>query len=665
MTTRSIARQSEMLTQETFYPLAYRAMFFSRQLDERMLELFRKGYVKGTVASGIGNEATAVGMALPYRSGKDVVGLMHRDLASHLLMGATPYQLLCQYMANAESPTHGREGNVHHGDSAKRRLPMISHLGKMLSPVVGATWEARRQGEDVFGLAIIGDGGSSTGEFHEAINLAAVRHVPVIFLIQNNYYSFSTPVSAQFTCERLSDRAKGYNISGRTIDGTDVWEVYRTVYETLAAMRVKPSPAIIECMTLRLRGHAAYDKGDYVPREQLAQWLKQDPVPKARLRLQEICSLSETEIEATEAEVNAEIDDAVERALKVPKVNPKAQAWSAYDHSPQPRVEPFQAKNLKNGEAGNCALDRILENNPRAYLAGLDIGAYGSAFKTCKGLFERHGAERVIDMPLSEPAITGFSLGSTQLGGRPIIEFQFADFATEVATQLGMNVASWFYRSGCPAPILVRLPCGGGLTMGAFHSGEYEGLWSQFPGLKLLYPSTPQETFEALLAGFYDPNPCLVFEHKLLYWSKSGPVDFNGDLESVWRPRRYTEGDEVTVVAIGAMVDQAIAAAGLSERSIEVWNPFVLRPLELGPIMESVAKTGRLVVVQECGRSQGMGNHLISVIARECFSNLKCAPQLVAAPDVPVPFAPELELVHRPGAEKIAAAIEKIVGENA
>ncbi len=290
---------------------------------------------------------------------------------------------------------------------------------------------------------------------------------------------------------------------------------------------------------------------------------------------------------------------------------------------------------------------------------GLDIGRYGSAFKTCKGLIDRFGPDRVIDMPLCEPSLMGFALGASQLGQKPIFEFQFADFSTETATQLGLNIGTWYFRTGCSVPLLVRLPCGGGLTMGGFHSGEFEGLWSRFPGLKLLYPATAQETFEALVAGFYDPNPCLVFEHKLLYWSKSGSVEFDGDLAKVWRARQYREGGDLTVVAFGAMVYEALAAAEKTARSLDVWNPFVLQPLGLEPIVESVRKTGRLLVVQECGATQGLGDLVISRVVREAFSALKAPPQLVAAPDIPVPFAPELESCYRPNADKILAAAEK------
>ena len=661
-------------------------MFLSRRMEERLLELYQKGYVKGTVTFSTGNEATTIGMAMPLRPGRDVLSLLHRDLGAHLLLGATPYQLFCQYMANVDSPTHACEGNVHHGDAAARRFPMMSHLGKMLSVVVGGTWAARRGGEQVFGLAVIGDGGTSTGEFHESLNIASVHKVPVLFLVENNHYAFSTPTNMQYNCRRLSDRAIGYGISGHTIDGTDPWTVYSTVCEAIDAMEESSLPVLLECDTVRLCGHAAYDKGQYVPAELMERWRKDDPLLHARRRLAEVCGLTEASIASIEEAVDTEVREAVSRALAVGRPKPP-QNWRVHAEaaplagdagtvvcreaavelglprrpSPRSTVKPFQAKGVKNGDAVNMALDFLLANQPTAFLAGMDVGAYGSAFKTCKGLVDRYGADRVIDMPLAESSIMGFALGASQTGAEPIIEFQFADFSTEAVTQLGLNAGTWYFRTGCAAPMLVRLPCGGGLTVGAFHSGEFEGLWSRFPGLKLIYPATPQETYEALLAGFYDPNPCLVFEHKLLYWSRSGDIDFDGDLPAVWRPRRYTEGTDLTLVAMGAMVQPSLAAAAQSGGSVEVWNPFVLQPLDIGPIAESVRKTGRLLVVQESGETQGLGDRLVSLLARECFQSLKEAPALISTPDVPIPFAPELETACRPSQERIRKTIVAIL----
>jgi 2-oxoisovalerate dehydrogenase E1 component len=268
-----------------------------------------------------------------------------------------------------------------------------------------------------------------------------------------------------------------------------------------------------------------------------------------------------------------------------------------------------------------------------------------------------------MDMPIAESAITGFALGASQVGTRPIVEFQFSDFATECATQLGLNCGTWYFRTGKEAPVLFRLPCGGGVTLGAFHSGEYEGVWSRFCGLKLLYPFTAQEVFEALVAGFYDPNPCLVFEHKLLYGSAKGAdISFDGDCAAVWRERKYAEGNDCTVVAFGAMCDIAIAASQEARATVDIWNPFVLSPLNPLRIIESVKKTGRLLVVQESTEAGGMGDRIISLVVRQCFSFLKKPPVLVSAPDMPVPFAQELEMFYRPSRERVAEALSQLIG---
>ena len=658
-----VPRYPRRLDAAGFWRAAYPMMYVSRQMDVRVKELFRRGLVKGTVILISGNEASSVGMALPFRPGVDAVALLHRNLAAHMTLGCTPYTALCQYLANADSPTHAREGNVHFGDAAARRFPMLSHLGGMLSVAVGGAWAARRNGEDAFGLAVIGDGGSSTGQFHESLNMASVHKVPVVFLVENNGYAFSTPVTSQYNCERLSDRAAGYGIKGRTVNGLDAFEVYGAVMDALEMMSGDPQPVIIETMTVRMEGHAVYDNAEYVPDAVKAANLDKDPLKLARAAVMAACGIGEQALSAAEAAWLSGLDGKIREALDVARPDGASAPGAVFAPATYAPVKPYSAKNVRNTHAVNAALEHILAENADAFLCGQDVGAYGSAFKTCKGLIDRFGAGRVIDTPICEAGTAGFCLGASQVGSRPIMEFQFADFSTEAVSQIGLNAATWYYRAGRPAPLLFRLPCGAGVTLGAFHSGEFDGLWSRFPGLKLFYPVTPQETYEALLAGFYDPNPCVVFEHKLLYWGKPGDIDFDGGLENVCRPRKYTDGDGVTVVATGAMVEQAVGAVGGGGYPAEVWNPFILSPLAFGPILESVRRTGRLIVVQESGGVAGLGGHFISLAARECFNELKRAPALVCPPDTPVPFAKELETAFLPDMGRIASAIEKMIGE--
>ncbi|MDO5576427.1 MAG: thiamine pyrophosphate-dependent enzyme [Fibrobacter sp.] len=639
-------------------------MYLSRRMEEKFKELFRKGYVKGTVIISIGNEATSVGMSLPFRHGSDIVSVLHRDFGAHLVAGGSPVSLMCQYMANEKSPTHGKEGNVHHGDILARRFPMISHLGDMLAPAVGGVWAARRNGENVLGLASIGDGGSSTGDFHESLNFASVHKVPLLFLIENNNYAFSTPTINQYNCESLADRAKGYGIEGISIDGTNAWEVYSAVFDAMQKMSEDGLPRIIESRTLRLEGHAVYDNAEYVDRDLLKKWWAEDPLLKVKNELT-ASGVTSSSLASFEEEINEYVEKVTIESLKAPRPNAQKQNWSVYSKLKSDFKAPatFKASKVRNLHAINSALDYILKHNEKAFLCGQDIGVYGSAFKTCKGLINKYGPQRVIDTPICESATAGFCLGASQVGAYPIMEFQFADFSTEAVTQIGLNAGTWFFRSEAAAPLLFRLPCGGGVTLGAFHSGEFDGLWSRFPGLKLFYPVTPQETFEALIAGFYDPNPCIIFEHKLLYWGRQGDIDFDGNIESIFRPRKYTDGNDLTIIATGAMVESVLAAVSKNGYSVQVWNPFILNPLEFDQIIEDVKKTGKVLVVQESGETAGLGDRFISLICRECFSELKCAPQIISAPDIPVPFAKELESFYIPSQDKICQKIELMIGE--
>ncbi len=663
-------RFPKRIPKKDFYPIAYELMYLSRMMEEKFIDLFKEGSVKGTVTSSNGTEAVTIGMAMPFRPGKDVISLLHRDLGSHVTLGLPLYKLVCQYMANEHSPTGGREGNVHHGDVSMRRFPMISHLGNMLAPVVGGVWGARERGEDVYGLAVIGDGGSSTGDFHESLNLSSVRNIPVLFMIENNKYAYSTPVKYQYNCENLSDRAAGYGIKGKTIDGTDVWEVYTAVIEALEEMKAASLPYLIESRCLRLKGHAVYDRAEYVSREESDEWQKQEPLKKARADLKNISNYSENDIQKIESEVVETIEEAVKRARSAGRPDPRkhsGQLFAVKSCPKQSSLPSVKIDKIKFVGAVNKAMDYILENNPEAFILGQDVGVYGSAFQTCRGLIDKYPS-RIIDTPICESGATGFSIGASQTGKRPILEYQFADFGTEAVTQLGINAGTWFFRSENPCPIVVRLPCGGGITLGGCHSGEYEGLWSRFPGLKLFYPASPEEAFEAIIAAFYDPNPCLVFEHKFLYsklrWNFGGKIDFKGDLSGIVRPRRYFEGDTITIVAIGAMVDVVLSIVKEKGFSVDLWNPFIMQPLILDGIIDSVKKTGRFLVVQESSKTAGLGETIISRIVRGCFSDLKAAPELIASPDKPVPFAKELETRHIPDKNRILAVIEKMIGEN-
>lgn len=631
-------------------------MHLARTADNRILDLFRQGLIKGTVTGGQGNEGLIVPLALLADKAIDVVSFSHRGLGGHLIWSGHLCDHLNQYFANADSPTKAREGNVHHGDPAHRSLPMISHLGVMLSGVVGLTDSQRRQGKEAMGFAFFGDGGSSTGDIHESLNLASLLSVPVLFVIENNRYAYSTPVSEQFAAgTELVRRAAGYGIEGIAIDATDVPACAQALASAIEKVRTTRRPLLIEAHTLRLRGHAAYDTCNYLKPGEADEFFARDPLPKLRQLLVE--AGQGDRVAAFETELNDYIERCVKIAMAVPRPSADPAPMLADVFGPEAPALPWQAEpatpeNLTLAQALNHAHRKILTERPESIVLGQDIGVYGGAFKVTEGLLADFGRSRVFNTPLAESACTGYAIGMAMNGHRPIEEFQFADFATEAGTQIMLNAATLHFRSGASCPLVLRFPCGGGLTLGSFHSQELESAFLSMPGLKGLYPSTPQDAFDALLAAYEDNNPVILFEHKGLYRRGRAPVVWNPDYRQVWLPRQLRSGDFATFVSYGEMVHVAAeACAYLAEEYEATFDLFDLRalaPLRLDAIKASLARTGRLVVLHEGRRTHGFGAELVARLTEEHFSQLKTAPLRIGSLDIPVPFAPELEQTHRP-----------------
>ncbi|PTX97711.1 alpha-ketoacid dehydrogenase subunit alpha/beta [Opitutus sp. ER46] len=641
----------------------YAWMHLSRAADNRILELFRQGLIRGTVTGGQGNEGLIVPLALLADKATDVVSFTHRDLGGHLIWSGHLCEHLNQYFANAGSPTKAREGNIHHGDPAHRSLPMISHLGTMLSNVAGATDSQRRQGRKAVGFALFGDGGSSTGDIHETLNLASLLSLPVVFVIENNGYAYSTPVCEQFAAgTELWRRAAGYGIEGFAADATDPEAWACTLAATIEKVRATSRPVLIEAHTLRLRGHAAYDTCDYLLPGESDGFFARDPLPKLRARV--VAAVGAARVEALEAELNAHLEACVQVALGTPRPTPGNMEADLF--APESALLPWQPTpaepaQLNLAQAVNLGLRKILTERPESLVMGQDIGTYGGAFKVTDGLLKEFGRPRVFNTPLAESACTGYAIGLALNGHRPIEEFQFADFSTEATTQITQNAATMHFRSGASCPLVFRLPAGGGLTFGSFHSQELESFFLAMPGLKALYPSTPQDAFNALLAAYEDNNPVLLFEHKGLYRRGKATVAWDPAYREVWQPRQVARGDYATFVTYGEMVHVATdAAAYLREEYELAFDLFDLRalsPLRLDAIEASLARTGRLIVLHEGRRTHGFGAELVARLTEQHFSALKAAPLRIAALDLPVPFAPELEAVYRPTKDAIVERI--------
>ena len=654
----------------------YAWMQVARTADNRILDLFRQGLIRGTVTGGQGNEGLIVPLTLLADKNIDVISITHRGLGGHLIWSGHLVDHLNQYFANSASPTRAREGNVHHGDPRNRSLPMISHLGAMVSNVVGATDSQRRFGRPAMGFAFIGDGSSSTGDIHESLNLASLLNLPVLFVVENNRYAYSTPVSEQYADgTELWRRAAGYGIEGSALDCTaDVAATLKTFAAAIEQVRRTGRPRLIEALTLRLRGHAAYDTCDYLKPGEADAMFAADPLPRFRARL--AAGGSGARLDAIDTEITAFVEDCLKVALAVPRPAPAGMEADLYappappvpwvpsiDSTPPTQNAEPRTEVLTMAQALNRALHKILAERPESLVLGQDIATYGGAFKVTEDLLREFGRPRVMNLPLAESGCTGYAIGLAVNGHRPIEEFQFADFSTEATTQIALNAATFHFRSGAKVPLVLRLPCGGGLTFGSFHSEELESLYLSMPGLKALYPSNPQDAFSALLAAFEDDNPVLLFEHKGLYRRGKQPVTWDPNYRDMWQPKCVRSGDFATLVTYGEMVHLAGEVcdyfAAEYERSFALWDLRALSPLRLDAIEESLARTHRLIVLHEGRRTHGFGAELVARLTEKHFYTLEAPPLRLGALDLPVPFAPELEAAFRPTREKVIEAIAR------
>ncbi len=657
----------------------YAWMHVARTGDNRILDLFRQGLIKGTVTGGQGNEGLIVPLALLADKATDVISFSHRGFGGHLVWSGHFCDHLNQYFANAGSPTKAREGNIHHGDPANRSLPMISHLGAMLSNVAGMTDSQRRLGRPAVGFTFFGDGSSSTGDIHETLNLASLLSLPILFVIENNRYAYSTPTSEQFAPDtELWGRAAGYGIDGFALDTTiDVAATAQTLAAAIEKVRQTSRPLLIEAHTLRLRGHAAYDTCDYLLPGESDGFFARDPLPKFRAQL--VATHGVARLDAIDAEMNAWIEACITVSLAIPRPAADAAAMLAAVFAPEnapllwvPSLGSDRSQlstltsQLTSAQALNLALRKILTERPESLILGQDIGTYGGAFKVTEGLLAAFGRPRVFNTPLAESACTGYAVGLALNGHRPIEEFQFSDFVTEAATQITLNAATYHFRSGAAVPLVFRLPTGGGLTFGSFHSQELDSFLLAMPGLKALYPSTPQDAFNALLAAYEDNNPVILFEHKALYRRGKGPVAWDANYRDIWSPKKLRAGDYATLITYGDMVhlaeDAADYLAAEYEITLDTFDLRALAPLRLETIEASLQRTGRLIVLHEGRRTHGFGAELVARLTEKHFSSLKAAPLRIASLDLPVPFAPELEQAFRPTKDKIIERITEWMG---
>ncbi len=624
----------------------YKSILLPRMIEDKMLILLRQGKISKWF-SGIGQEAISVGVTQALQSDEWIMPL-HRNLGVFTGRNMPLSKLFMQWQGNKEGYSKGRERSFHFGSAAHHICGMISHLGPQLAIADGVALAYKLKGEQKVSVAFSGDGGTSEGDFHEALNVAAVWDLPVIFVIENNGYGLSTPVNEQFRCFSLADKARGYGMEAVRIDGNNLLEVYETIKGVREYCINNQKPYLIECMTFRMRGHEEASGVKYVPPELFELWEKKDPVKRYEEYLIETGVLSEAAAEQIKVDTKAYIETELQIASAAKSLTANTQeelndVYAAINHKSQTtNHQPITEKRFVDGIKE--ALYQSMQQHPNLILMGQDIAEYGGAFKITEGFVEEFGKQRVRNTPLCESAIVGAALGLSLEGYKSMMEMQFADFAAVGFNQIINNLAKIHYRWGQNADVVIRMPTGGGVGAGPFHSQSNEAWFVHTPGLKVLYPSTPEDAKGLLIAAINDPNPVLYFEHKALYRSISGPVPEAYYETEIGKARIVDEGDDITIITYGAGVHWAMDyAKNHRDLSIYILDLRTLLPLDYAAIGTAVAATGKVLLLHEDTLLGGIGGEIAAWIAENCFSYLDAPVMRCASLDTPIPFNLELE----------------------
>lgn len=640
----------------------YKALLKPRRIEEKMLLLLRQGKVSKWFA-GIGQEAIAVGVTKALQSDEYVLPL-HRNLGVFTSRDIPLERLFLQWQGKLGGFTKGRDRSFHFGTNEFHIVGMISHLGPQLCVADGIALAHKLKQEKKVCAVFTGDGGTSEGDFHEALNVAAVWDLPVLFIIENNGYGLSTPVNEQYRCQQLADRAKGYGMEGRTIDGNNILEVFSTITELAEDMRKNPRPVLVECMTFRMRGHEEASGVKYVPPHLFDEWKVKDPVENFEQYLLSEGIIDEALIAESKKVIDAEIQAGLTTAFDTPAVtaNVDEELGDIYVPWESQEVKPASDASTEKRlvDAISDGLRQGMERHSNLVIMGQDVAEYGGVFKITDGFVAQFGKERVRNTPICESAILSAGLGMSVGGMKSVIEMQFADFVSSGFNAVVNNLAKSHYRWGQGADVVVRMPTGAGVGAGPYHSQSNEAWFFHTPGLKVVYPSNPYDAKGLLLASIEDPNPVMFFEHKALYRSITGPVPNDYYTIPIGKAVLATEGDDVSIITYGAGVHWAINTSQDTKVSTDVLDLRTLLPLDYEAIETTVKKTGKVIVLHEDTLTGGIGAEIAAWITEHLFKYLDAPVLRVASLDTPVPFAAALEEQFLPK-QRLKDALLKLV----
>ncbi|TMM57251.1 dehydrogenase [Maribacter algarum] len=628
----------------------YERMLKPRMIEEKMLILLRQGKISKWF-SGIGQEAISVGVTSVMQP-EEYILPMHRNLGVFTTRDIPLYRLFAQWQGKASGFTNGRDRSFHFGTQEFNIVGMISHLGPQLGVADGIALADVLKKNNHVTAVFTGEGGTSEGDFHEALNVAAVWNLPVLFCIENNGYGLSTPTSEQYKCEHLADKGKGYGMESHIIDGNNILEVYATVDKLCKKMRKNPAPILLEFKTFRMRGHEEASGTKYVPKELMEKWAQKDPIANYEKFLLDEQIIDTQKIDAIKAKITAEINENLklafdENEVEISETKELKDVYKSFEY--EHVKEGSVVENIRLVDAVSNGLKQSMEKYDDLVIMGQDIADYGGVFKITDGFVDAFGKERVRNTPICESAIVSAAMGLSINGMKAVMEMQFADFASSGFNPIVNYLAKSHYRWGEKADVVIRMPCGGDVGAGPFHSQTNEAWFTKTPGLKVVYPAFPKDAKGLLNTAINDPNPVLFFEHKGLYRSVYQNVPSDYYTIPLGKAAILKEGGEITIVSYGAGVHWALKTLEMhQEVEADLIDLRTLAPLDIEAIYASVKKTGKLIILQEDSLFGGIASDISALVMENCFEHLDAPVKRVASIETPIPFAKNLENNYLP-----------------